>query len=167
MKEGSSQTLILKESGLPENCERKNNSHKIYLEFPIEGKNFLAAGEASSRLKNTLQHIGFPAALIRRVAVAAYEAEMNIIIHAHHGTLKAEITPKAVTIYAEDEGPGIPDIELAMQEGYSTAPDYIREMGFGAGMGLPNIKKCTDELVIETEIGRGTRLKMVIYNERK
>lgn len=154
------------------NCENKNETgaespfeHKVTLEFAVEGKNFRAAGEASSRLKHTLQHIGFPAPLVRRVAVAAYEAEMNIIIHANRGTLKAEITPKTVTIWAEDEGPGIPDIELAMQEGYSTAPDYIREMGFGAGMGLPNIKKCSDILEIETVIGAGTRLKMVIFNK--
>ncbi|MDH7577904.1 MAG: ATP-binding protein [Bacillota bacterium] len=136
------------------------------LEFTVEGKNFLAAGEASSRLKHTLQHIGFPAPLIRRVAVAAYEAEMNMIIHADRGALKAEITPKTVTIWAEDEGPGIPNIELAMQEGYSTAPDYIREMGFGAGMGLPNIKKCTDIFEINTTIGVGTKLKMVIFNKQ-
>jgi serine/threonine-protein kinase RsbT len=139
--------------------------HKITLEFPLEGDNFSAGGDASSRLKHTLQQIGYPAPLIRRVAVAAYEAEMNIIIHAHQGLLKAEITPEEVTVLAEDEGPGIPDIGLAMQEGYSTAPDYIREMGFGAGMGLPNIKRCADIFEIETHLARGTKIKIVIFNK--
>lgn len=144
-----------------------DRDQKICLSFNVEGGNFLAAGEASIRLKHTLQHIGYPASLIRRVAVAAYEAEMNIIIHADSGVLKAEVTPEAVTIWAEDKGPGIEDIGLAMQEGYSTAPNYIREMGFGAGMGLPNIKRCADIFEIETHVGVGTKIRIVIFNKQK
>ena len=148
-----------------------DTKHKIALDFTIEGNNFSSVGEASIRLKHALQHIGYPALLIRRIAVAAYEAEMNIIIHAQRGVMKAEITPETVTIWAEDEGPGIPNVDLAMQEGYSTAPDYIREMGFGAGMGLPNIKRCADKFDIETHvekrgnIEKGTKIKIVIYNK--
>jgi len=148
-----------------------DTKHKIAFALTIEGNNFSSAGEASIRLKHALQHIGYPALLIRRIAVAAYEAEMNIIIHAHRGVMKAEITPETVTIWAEDEGPGIPNVELAMQEGYSTAPDYIREMGFGAGMGLPNIKRCADIFDIKTHIEKrgniekGTKIKIVIYNK--
>jgi serine/threonine-protein kinase RsbT len=147
-----------------------DTKHKIALDFIIKGNNFSSAGEASIRLKRALQHIGYPALLIRRVAVAAYEAEMNIIIHAHRGVMKAEITPEMVTIWAEDEGPGIPNVDLAMQEGYSTAPDYIREMGFGAGMGLPNIKRCADKFDIKTYVEKrgnsekGTKIKIIIYN---
>lgn len=148
------------------NIEGDNNK-KISLSFNVEGGNFLSAGEASIRLKHTLQQIGYPAPLIRRVAVAAYEAEMNIIIHAERGILKAEITPEAVTIWAEDKGPGIEDIGLAMQEGYSTAPNYIREMGFGAGMGLPNIKRCADIFEIESHVGVGTKIKIVVFNRQK
>jgi len=140
---------------------------KICLNFNVKGGNFPAAGEASIRLKHTLQHIGYPAPLIRRVAVAAYEAEMNIIIHAESGSLKAEVTPEAVTIWAEDKGPGIEDIGLAMQEGYSTAPNFIREMGFGAGMGLPNIKRCADIFEIETHVGVGTKIRIAIFNKQK
>ena len=144
---------------------RQGRGIKLPWNIPLEGNNFSAAGDASSRLKHTLQQVGYPASVIRRVAVAAYEAEMNIIIHAHRGVMKAEITPEEVTVLAVDEGPGIPDIELAMQEGYSTAPDYIREMGFGAGMGLPNIKRCADIFEIETDVAKGTSIKIVIFNK--
>ncbi len=146
-------------------ADQAGAGHKIALEYPLEGNNFSAAGDASSRLKHTLQQVGYPASVIRRVAVAAFEAEMNIIIHAHRGVLKAAVTPEEVTVLAVDEGPGIPDIELAMKEGYSTAPDYIREMGFGAGMGLPNIKRCADIFEIETDVARGTSIKIVIFNK--
>jgi anti-sigma regulatory factor (Ser/Thr protein kinase) len=108
--------------------------------------------------------VGFQPAIIRRAAIAAYEAEMNIVIHSFGGELRARITPAAVTITAVDTGPGIPDVELAMQEGYSTAPWEIQEMGFGAGMGLPNIRRCADELEITSTVGEGTRVKIVIYN---
>lgn len=137
----------------------------IVLEFPIRGMDFLAAGEASSNIKHTLQLVGFAPAIIRKVAIAAYEAEMNIVIHGVEGVLMALINPQKIELTASDSGPGIPDIDLAMQEGYSTAPDNIREMGFGAGMGLPNIKNCADELSIESQLGQGTTLKVVIYNQ--
>lgn len=100
---------------------------------------------------------------MRRVTIAAFEAEMNIIIHAYRGELKVDILPEKIVVIAEDEGPGIPDIELAMQEGYSTAPSEVREMGFGAGMGLPNIKRCSDSLEIKSEVGRGTFLRAEFY----
>lgn len=137
----------------------------IVLEYPIKGMDFLAAGEASSNIKHTLQLVGFAPAIIRKVAIAAYEAEMNIVIHGVQGFLTAVISPQKIELTAKDSGPGIPDIDLAMQEGYSTAPDNIREMGFGAGMGLPNINNCADELHIESQLGHGTTLNVVIYNQ--
>jgi len=119
-------------------------------DYPIVGMNFDRAGEAASVIKKTLNELGLDPSIARRAAIAAYEAEMNVIIHAYEGRLTAEITPKEVTITVKDTGPGIPDISLAMQPGYSTAPDQIREMGFGVGMGLPNIKKSADEFYIES-----------------
>ena len=139
-------------------------SKDIVLEYPIKGMDFLTAGEASSNIKHTLQLVGFAPNIIRKVAIAAYEAEMNIVIHGAQGILMALINPQKIELTAKDSGPGIPDIDLAMQEGFSTAPDNIREMGFGAGMGLPNIKNCADELNIESHIGQGTTLRIVIYN---
>ena len=132
------------------------------LTLPIAGRDFLRAGEAASRIKRVLQALNLPPQLVRRASICAYEAEMNIIIHARQGQLGLKVTPAAVTLAAEDEGPGIVDIELAMQEGYSTAPDEIRELGFGAGMGLPNMRKCADELTISSTVGVGTRVEIVI-----
>jgi len=137
----------------------------IKAEYPIKGMDFVTAGEASSNIKHTLQLIGFPPAIIRRVAIAAYEAEMNIVIHGQQGTLTTMINPEKIVLLAQDSGPGIPDIDLAMQEGFSTAPDHIREMGFGAGMGLPNIRNCADEFSLDSEVGKGTTLRVVIYNQ--
>lgn len=137
----------------------------VVLEYPIKGMDLLAAGEASSNIKHTLQLIGFSPAVIRKAAIAAYEAEMNIVIHGSQGFLKAIINPLKIEIIAKDSGPGIPDIDLAMKEGYSTAPDHIREMGFGAGMGLPNIKNCSDEFILDSVVGKGTNLKAVIHNQ--
>jgi serine/threonine-protein kinase RsbT len=136
----------------------------VNLEHAIEGLDFVKAGEASSNIKRTLQLVGYPPQIIRRVAIAAYEAEMNIAIHAGKGVLRTTIRPDFVEIIADDCGPGIPDISLAMKEGYSTAPDHIREMGFGAGMGLPNIKRCADSFSIESVVGKGTWLRAVILN---
>ncbi len=138
------------------------SSPVLSLSFNIVGRDFKASGEASGRIKRTLEHVGLDWSVIRRTAVVLYEAEMNIVIHAWRGVLKAEITPAKVTVIAEDEGPGISDISLAMTEGFSTAPAEIREMGFGAGMGLPNIKKHSDQLDIQSEVGKGTRLIAVI-----
>lgn len=128
------------------------------LEFSLYGGNFDKAGEASSKIKRLLQQIGIRADIIRRIAICAYEAEMNVIIHAQRGLLKATIFPDHTELRILDEGPGIPSIDLAMKEGFSTAPDHIREMGFGAGMGLPNIKRCADEFAITSEVGEGTDL---------
>jgi serine/threonine-protein kinase RsbT len=144
---------------------RKTQKKKhIEMVYPIKGMDFITAGEASSNIKHTLHKIGFSPAIVRRAAIAAYEAEMNIVIHGKQGFLKTAINRERIQIIAEDTGPGIPDINLAMKEGYSTAPDHIREMGFGAGMGLPNIKNCADDFAINSDIGKGTILKIVIFN---
>ncbi len=134
----------------------------MLLECPVTGEDFQAAGEAAARLKRTLRQLGIDAATARRAAIVAYEAEMNIVIHAFRGVLSVDISPERIEILADDEGPGIPDIALAMQEGYSTAPEYIREMGFGAGLGLPNMRRYSDEFHIESTVGRGTSVRMVI-----
>jgi serine/threonine-protein kinase RsbT len=136
----------------------------LTLEFVLEGADFNSAGEASSRIKRTLQQLGVRPDIIRRIAISTYEAEMNVIIHAYSGILRAEIYSDRTEICVDDKGPGIPNLELAMQEGYSTAPDHIREMGFGAGMGLPNMVRCTDQFDIKTETGIGTKLSMIIYH---
>lgn len=112
--------------------------------------------------KKALTRLGLPPQIIKRAAIAMYEAEINAVIHAGGGTAEAEIFPDHIRICVIDSGPGIPDVEQAMQEGWSTAPDTAREMGFGAGMGLPNIKKNADEMKIDTEIGRGTTLTIII-----
>lgn len=139
-----------------------NQSEVFRLTCPVAGGDFLAAGEAAARLKKTLQQIGMNPDTIRRAAIIAYEAEMNIVIHASRGVLTATIRPDCIEIIAEDEGPGIADIDLAMREGYSTAPDEVRELGFGAGMGLPNIKRNSDELDIHSTVGVGTVLRATI-----
>lgn len=131
--------------------------------YKVDGKDFSFAGEASGSFKKALKQLGINPETIRKTAIAMYEAEMNIVIHAYKGTIKAEVTPKRIKIILEDEGPGIADINLAMQEGFSTAPDSIREMGFGAGMGLPNIKKYADKLKVTSEVGEGTRLEITVY----
>jgi anti-sigma regulatory factor (Ser/Thr protein kinase) len=133
------------------------------VEFTVEGEDFLAAGEASNNIKETLKMLGVPSSICRRAAVITYEAEMNLVIHARGGTLRAEITHERIELTARDEGPGIADVDLAMREGYSTAPDHVRELGFGAGMGLPNIKRNADALYIDSVVGRGTELRAVIY----
>ncbi len=128
--------------------------------FQIEKDDFSRAGEASSSIKKILMQVGSEPSLTRRVAIATYEAEMNIVIHSDGGTISVMIDPKCVMVLAKDNGPGIENIELAMKEGYSTATDRIREMGFGAGMGLSNMKKCSDEFSIESKIGEGTTIMM-------
>ncbi|HHY05678.1 MAG TPA: anti-sigma regulatory factor [Clostridia bacterium] len=130
--------------------------------FAIEQRNFKEAGEASSKLKNRLIQLGFPGTLIRRVAIATYEAEMNLVIHSKGGTIEAEIKPGVVKILVVDVGPGIIDLNKAMKTGFSTAPEHVREMGFGAGMGLPNMRSCASEFAITSELGTGTTIKMVI-----
>ena len=130
--------------------------------FMIEGRDFFHAGRASTAIKSILKEIGIEPATIRRVAIATYEAEMNVVMYAQHAVMTFEVTPNAVHIIVDDTGPGIPDIDLAMQEGYSTATDEMREMGFGAGMGLPNIKKNSDELKIASTVGKRTRVEFSI-----
>lgn len=133
------------------------------VKFPIEGGDFSKAGSVSSNVKRILKEIGIPSDKIKRAVIVSYEAEMNVVSYAYKGTLNLSITPELIQIVVEDEGPGIEDIELAMQEGYSTANERIREMGFGAGMGLPNIKKNSDKLDIESWVGKGTRLSAEVY----
>ncbi|CQR72489.1 ATP-binding protein [Sporomusa ovata] len=136
----------------------------IELEFVLEAADFDSAGEASSKIKRTLQQLGVRPDVIRRIAISAYEAEMNVIIHACRGVMRAEIYSDRTELVVDDEGPGISDVQLAMQAGYSTAPDHIREMGFGAGMGLPNMVRCTDKFDIKSEKDIGTKLSMIIYH---
>jgi anti-sigma regulatory factor (Ser/Thr protein kinase) len=131
--------------------------------YEIVGADFTNAGRASTSIKETLKHMGLPLPLIRRVAIAAYEAEMNTVMYARRATMTLRVTPADVTIDVRDEGPGIADIPLAMQEGYSTATPEMRELGFGAGMGLPNIKRNTDDLAISSEVGHGTTLVMTVH----
>ncbi|HCV42667.1 MAG TPA: anti-sigma regulatory factor [Bacteroidetes bacterium] len=130
--------------------------------FLIEGRNFLNAGKASTEIKSILKQLGVNAAFIRRVAIAAYEAEMNVVMYARKAKMTFQVTPQVIKILVNDEGPGIPDIERAMREGYSTATPEMREMGFGAGMGLPNIKRNSDDFTIESEVGKGTQLGITI-----
>ncbi len=134
------------------------------MEFNVKGMDFTRAGEAAARIKKALQMVGMEVETIKKAVVVSYEAELNIVIHARQGTLTLLVHPDQVEILASDEGPGIPDISLAMQEGFSTAPPQIRKMGFGAGMGLPNISRCSDVLGIESDVGVGTELKAVIFN---
>jgi anti-sigma regulatory factor (Ser/Thr protein kinase) len=131
--------------------------------FPIRGGDFSRAGAAASRVKYILKEIGLDGDLIKRAVVIAYEAEINVVSYARRGKLTLSISPSTIGILVEDEGPGIEDIELAMQPGYSTASEWIREMGFGAGMGLPNIKKNADHLEIESEVNVGTRLYAEVH----
>lgn len=130
--------------------------------FKIEGNNFANAGKAATEVKMILKQLGINSDIIRRVAIASYEAEMNVVMYARNAILNLEITPQQIKIVVEDEGPGIPDINLALKEGYSTATTEMREMGFGAGMGLPNIKRNADHLKIESEVGKGTKVEFVI-----
>ncbi len=134
----------------------------IILKYQVDGSDFSMAGEASSSVKKTLKQLGFSPDLIRRVAIAMYEGEINMVIHADGGEATVEISQSGVRIILADHGPGIKDVALAMQEGYSTAPDEVRNLGFGAGMGLPNIKKYSDDLKVETELGVGTTLTIQI-----
>ena len=132
------------------------------LSYTVDGDDFLLAGEASTSLKRTLKQLGIPSDIIRKIAIAMYEAEMNMVLHANAGVIDVEILPDKVYIVLKDEGPGIENLNLAMQEGYSTASHEIRELGFGAGMGLPNIKKYSDYLNIVSEVGKGTTVEITI-----
>lgn len=138
-------------------------SEPIKLCFTVDGEDFTRAGEASSAMKKALKQLGMDPEVIRRASIAMYEGEINMVIHANGGDITVEIEPDAITMQLADRGPGIPDIPLAMKEGYSTAPDDVRSLGFGAGMGLPNMKKYTDTMDIDTTLGVGTTVTMKIY----
>ena len=135
----------------------------IDLKYFIEGKNFDKAGEASTGLKKTLNRLGFPPDIVRRVTISTYEAEINIVSYTDKGEIHAFIDSNQIRIVVTDTGPGILDIEKAMLPGFSTAPGWVRELGFGAGMGLPNIKKFTDKMTLESVVGEGTRLETVVF----
>ncbi len=143
--------------------EPKPETKGIKLEYKILKDNFSRAGEASSNIKKVLRQLGIESSIIRRVAIATYEAEINIVIHSYGGMIYVYIRPDRIEIVAEDEGPGIEDIKLAMQEGYSTASNKVRELGFGAGMGLPNMKRSSDDFEINSVKEIGTKVKMTMY----
>ena len=128
--------------------------------YSVREGDFIRAGEASIHVKNTLKSMNFHQDIVRRVAICGYEAEMNMVMHGGDGTLTVVISPEEIRLKVEDSGPGIEDTELAMQEGYSTARDEFREMGFGAGMGLPNMKRNSDEFCVDSAPGRGTAVTM-------
>jgi anti-sigma regulatory factor (Ser/Thr protein kinase) len=130
--------------------------------YDVCADDFAAAGAASAAVKKTLKQLGFPADFIRRTSIAMYEGEINTVIHGGGGVAEVEIAEDYVQITLKDRGPGIPDIEMAMREGFSTASDTVREMGFGAGMGLPNIKKQSDDFKLNSEVGKGTTLVIII-----
>jgi serine/threonine-protein kinase RsbT len=132
-------------------------------EFPVKGGDFAKAGSVACRIKDLLKELGIDPQIVRRAAIASYEAEMNVIMYAWEGRMKLAVKPGEVRITVDDKGPGIPDVGLAMTEGYSTATPEMRELGFGAGMGLPNIKKNADRFRIDSRVGRGTRLEITIH----
>ena len=135
-------------------------SEALSFRFDVDGDDFTCAGQASVQVKKNLRRLGLPPELIRRVSIAMYEGEINMVIHAGGGVAEVRVEPDAIAIILEDHGPGIADIEQAMQAGFSTAPDSIRSLGFGAGMGLPNMKRYTDHMQIESTVGVGTRITM-------
>ena len=134
----------------------------VTFRFDVDGDDFSSAGAASVEVKKRLRQLGISPDVIRRVAIAMYEGEINMVIHADGGCAVVEVTPDEIIMVLEDHGPGIADVALAMQEGYSTARENIRSLGFGAGMGLPNMKKYTDTMRIDTEVGRGTKVTMTV-----
>jgi anti-sigma regulatory factor (Ser/Thr protein kinase) len=134
----------------------------VKFHFDVDGSDFSSAGAASVTVKKKLRQLGYSPEVIRRVSIAMYEGEINMVIHANGGTADVEASDEEILIVLSDKGPGIPDVELAMQAGYSTAKDHIRNLGFGAGMGFPNMKKYTDEMRIDTVVGQGTTIIMKV-----
>ncbi|MGI6048275.1 MAG: ATP-binding protein [Petrimonas sp.] len=134
----------------------------MQFEFDIQGGDFSSAGKASSDIKKVLKQLNIDPKIVRRIAVALYEAEVNVVAHAYKGVMKVDLDAQKIKIVLEDEGPGIENIEKAMQEGFSTATDEVRQMGFGAGMGLPNIKRNTDEMLLTSVPDQGTRLEFMV-----
>ena len=137
-------------------------SEPLRLTYPVDGSNFAVAGDASMKLKKELQSLGFDPKTIRRTSICMYEGEINMVIHAGGGEVEVLVSPEQIEIFLRDEGPGIPDIPLAMKAGYSTAPEDVRNSGFGAGMGLPNMKKNADFMEIESTVGVGTTVHMQV-----
>ena len=137
-------------------------SESLIFHFDVDGEDFTVAGEASRNLKKVLGQLGVDPQIARKATIAMYEGEINMVIHADGGVIDVEITKEKIHMFLRDRGPGIQNINLAMTEGYSTAPDEVRELGFGAGMGLPNMKKYTDYFNIETNVGIGTTVEMVV-----
>ena len=142
-------------------------SSALILEYRVNGGDFSGAGASASGLKTTLRRLGIHPQTARRAAIATYEAEMNLIVFTEGGQIRARVEPERIQLVVEDSGPGIADIEQAMQPGFSTAPDWVRELGFGAGMGLINIKKCSDQMRLDSTVGKGTRLEVDILLERR
>lgn len=137
-------------------------SEQLHFHFDVDGNDFTSAGHASVSVKKNLRRLGLDPETIRKVSIAMYEGEINMVIHAGGGVADVYVDEEKVTIVLEDNGPGIENIELAMKDGYSTAPDNIRSLGFGAGMGLPNMKRYSDTLSLESELGRGTKVTMTV-----
>lgn len=138
-------------------------SECLTFEYQVSGDDFTRAGEASSDVKNKLKMMGVDSGVIRRVAIAMYEGEINMVIHADGGSIKVLVSDDNIRLILADTGPGIPDVEKAMQQGYSTAPEEVRSLGFGAGMGLPNMKKFSDNMQIDTKVSVGTTVTMDIH----
>lgn len=134
----------------------------LVLNYQVDGDSFTSAGSASSDMKRVMRRLGVDAEIIRRAAICMYEGEINMVIHANGGTADVIFDGRTIEIVLRDRGPGIPDIDRAMQEGYSTATDNVRDLGFGAGMGLPNMKKHADDFTLESEVGVGTTVRMKI-----
>nr|WP_319489096.1 ATP-binding protein [uncultured Caproiciproducens sp.] len=142
-------------------------NNTLSFDYVVPGDDFTRAGEASSDVKHKLKQIGYDSDAIRRVAIAMYEGEINMVIHAGGGQAHVEISPEKIEMILADQGPGIKDIALAMREGYSTAPDNVRALGFGAGMGMSNMKKCSDTMEIDTKVGKGTTLRMTVFAKKE
>ena len=140
-------------------------SEALTFKFNVDGEDFTSAGHASVQIKKNLRQLGISPEVIRRVSIAMYEGDINMVIHAGGGTAEVKVYEDCIEIILDDHGPGIKDIEQAMQEGYSTAPDQIRSLGFGAGMGLPNMKRYTDSMEIFSTVGVGTKVVMKVNNE--
>ena len=138
-------------------------SEFLNFHFDVDGDNFVSAGQASVQMKKNMRQLGLSPEIIRKVSIAMYEGEINMVIHAHGGVADVNVYEDRIEIILDDKGPGIKDIDLAMQEGYSTANDHVRALGFGAGMGLPNMKRYTDDMKIDTVVGEGTKITMCVF----
>ena len=145
---------------MPPGSTDKSMSEPLQFHYDVAGGDFSSAGEASVQVKKLLRKMGFPPELIRRISIAMYEGEINMVIHANGGVADVYVDDEQVLVRLEDTGPGIADVEAAMQEGFSTASEEARDLGFGAGMGLPNMKRNADEFDIQSQVGLGTRIQM-------